>query len=230
MAVHTAEDGVVTPADSSRWTMRAGAPARAELTLIDHQGRVALLKSFDHTPSFFRWFVGSLLIRREAAAYTALDGIRGVPRLLDRRGPTAFVVELVDGRSCFACRSDEFDEAFFDRLSELLDHIRSRGVLHGDVKRNVIRGQDGQPCLIDFGASFVLLRHLPWLRAPLMRVAAQYDRRAVVKLKALVAPRLLTETDRQLLTMPLPYETFVKKCEVALRTVTQRVAGVRNSS
>lgn len=210
--------------------MRAGAPARAELTLIDHQGRVALLKSFDHSPSVFRWFVGSPLIRREAAAYLALDGVRGVPRLLERRGPTAFVVELVDGRSCFACRSDEFDDAFFDKLSELLDHIRARGVLHGDVKRNVIRGQDGQPCLVDFGASFVLLRHLAWLRAPLMRVAAQYDRRAVAKLKTLVAPQLLTETDRQILTAPLPYEPIVKTCEAALRSLTQWVAGVRNSS
>jgi hypothetical protein len=220
----------VTPGESSRWTMRAGAPARAELTLIDHRGRVALLKSFDHTPSLFRWLVGSLLIRREAAAYSALDGIRGVPRLLERTGPTALVVELVDGRSCFACRSDDFDSAFFDRLSELLGHIRARGVLHGDVKRNVIRGQDGNPWLVDFGASFVLLRYLPSVRSPVMQLAAQYDRRAVAKLKALVAPRLVTDADRRLMDTPLPYESVVKKCEVALRGVTQWVAGVRNSS
>ena len=68
-------------------------------------------------------------------------------------------------------------------------------MLHGDIKRNVIRGQDGCPALVDFAASFVLLRYIPGLRAPVMRLAAQYDRRAVAKLKTLVAPQLLTDAE-----------------------------------
>lgn len=220
----------MTSGGSSRWVMRAGAPAKAELSLVDHGGRVALLKSFDHTPGLFRWLVGSLLTRREAAAYVALDGIPGVPRLLQRRGPAAFVVELVDGRSCFACRTDEFDAAFFDRLTELLGHIRSRGVLHGDIKRNVIRGQDGRPWLVDFGASFVLPWYVPWCRTPLMRLAAQYDSRAVSKLKSVVAPQLLTNADRKRLVTPLPFETVVKSGEFVLRRARQWVTGVPGRS
>jgi RIO-like serine/threonine protein kinase len=220
----------MTSGASSRWVMRAGAPARAELTLIDYRGRVALLKSFDHSAWLFRWSAGRLLTQREAAAYVALDGIRGVPRLLERRGATALVLELVDGRSCFACRADEFDDAFFDRLTALLEQVRSRGVLHGDVKRNVIRGQDGFPWLVDFAASIALLRYVPVLRDRVMRVAAQYDRRAVAKLKTLVAPHLLTEADRRHLDAPPPYASVVKACERVLRGITQWVAGVRNPS
>lgn len=217
----------MTPDRSARWVMRAGTPARAELTLIDHGGRVALLKSYDHTPWLFRWTIGRRLTRREAAAYRALAGIRGVPGLLERRGSTALVVELVDGRSCFACRPNEFDAAFFDRLTELLGHLRARGVLHGDIKRNVIRGQDGHPWLVDFGASFGWLRYLPWLRSPLMELAARYDRRAVAKLKVIVAPHLLSDADRRHIDTPLPFQALVRSGEMILRQARQRLTGPR---
>lgn len=202
--------------------MREGARAQAELVLIDHDGRVALLKSFDHTWWPFRWTIATLLVRREASAYAALDGIPGVPRLLERRGLTAFVVELVDGRHCFACRADEFDAAFFDRLHELLDRVRSRGVLHGDVRRNVIVGQDGRPWLVDFGASFRPPRYMPW-RKRLLAIGAQYDKRAVLKLKSAVAPQLVTDADRQHLAAPMPFESVVDPAERILAWTRQRV-------
>jgi RIO-like serine/threonine protein kinase len=220
----------VTPGQSSQWVMRAGAHAEAELTLIDHHGRVALLKSFDHTRWLFRWTIARLLTYREASAYVALDGIRGVPRLLERRGPTAFVVELVDGRSCFACRAEEFDDTFFEQLSDLLEHIRSRGILHGDVSRNVINGQDGRPWVVDFGASFMLARHIPWLRARLTNVGAHYDRRAVAKLKSIVAPQLMSDADRKQLAAPMPFESVVEPIERVLSAVRRWVMAPRQKS
>jgi len=202
--------------------MREGGTAQAALTLIDHCGRVALLKSFDHTGWWFRRVVGPLLIGREAAAYAALDGIPGVPRLLERKGRTSLVVELIDGRSCFACAASEFDARFFEQLDDLLASIRARGVVHGDVKRNVIRGQDGRPCLVDFGASFVLGQRFPWLTASLMNVAEKYDRRAVVKLKAATAPHLMTEADHERVAAQLPFERLVRSGEFFLKWVRQK--------
>lgn len=214
----------MTQGRASHWVMRPGGPARAELRLIDYQGRIAFLKSFDHTPWWFRWSVAWWLIRREAAAYRALAGVEGVPQMYGRRRRTSLVIELVDGRSCFACAPREFEDSFFDGLHHLLERIRARGVLHGDVKRNVIRGDDGRPWLVDFGASWVMLRHLPGARRPVMALAARYDARAVAKLKALVAPHLMTDADHRAIDMRLPLESVVEACEVTLRRAAQWLA------
>lgn len=203
--------------------MREGTGTQASLALIHYAGRTALLKSFDHTSGLFRRLAGTRLIDREATAYARLEGVEGVPRMLDRPGRTSLIVTLVDGLSCGACRPDQLDAVFFDQLAAVLAATRARGVLHGDVKRNVIRAPDGRPWLVDFGASFVIGRGLAWLRPQIVRVAGQYDARAISKLKRDVAPHLLTADDHGRLTTPLPFSRVVKSAEWILQCGRQGV-------
>jgi hypothetical protein len=71
----------------------------------------------------------------------------------------------------------------------------------------------GHPRLVDFGASFTLARRIPWLRMSLMRIGAEYDSRAVSKLKSAVAPHLMNAADWQRLEAPLPFESLVERAE-----------------
>ncbi len=201
--------------------LRAGAPAHAEVWLIDYAGQPAVLKSYAHGGWLFRTIAGAHLIRREAAAYRRLDGVMGVPRLLARMGRDALVVEHIEGRNCTADAPRPLDADFFAALSDILRASRAHGVLHGDVKRNVLCAGDGRPWLVDFGASFVIGAWLRPLRPLILRVAAVYDQRTVAKLKRQIAPQLLTADELRLLDARLPFEGTVKRGERLLRWGTQ---------
>jgi len=216
---------VASPTGRDRVThlrlLRAGAPAHAEVWLIEYAGQLAVLKSYAHGGWLFRTVAGAHLVRREAAAYRRLEGVAGVPRLLGCIGGEALVVEHIDGRNCLAGDTHQLGADFFAALNEILRASRARGVLHGDVKRNVLCAGDGRPWLVDFGASFVIGRWLSPLRPLILRVAAVYDQRAVAKLKRQVAPHLLTADEGRLLDARLPFEQLVKGGERLLRWGTQ---------
>lgn len=130
------------------------------------------------------------------------------------------LLEHIEGRRATACEPTTFTAAFFDELRGILAHLRARGVLHGDVKRNVMRTAEGRPVLFDFGASFVIRWWLWPVRGLLLHAAARYDARAVAKLKRQVAPQLLRPDDTQLLVASMPFEPLVKFGQHVLRRST----------
>ena len=200
--------------------LSTGSAGRATVRVVDHQGTLAVLKDFSSSSAGFRRVCGAYLARREAAAYRRLRGVTGVPRLLRRVRPDGLLIEYMEGRNCVEIGGGDLAPAFFADLQSILRDVRARGVLHGDVKRNVVCTPEGRPVLVDFAASLVLPAWLPPLPGWTARLAERYDERAVAKLKARAAPQLVTPEDEQLLGRTLPLERLLKLGERLLRRVT----------
>jgi hypothetical protein len=200
--------------------LHPGAKARAALRLVRYGASVAVLKDYSGSRPLFRRTCAAYLARREAAAYRRLHGLPGVPRLLGRVGRDGLLLEYVPGWNCRDEGAGRLGSRFFEELREILRAVRSAGVLHMDVKRNVLVSDAGRPVLVDFGASYVIPGWLGPLRRFLVGLAAQYDEREVVKLKALIDPRQVTAEERAVLARALPLEGVVSLVEGLIQKVT----------
>jgi serine/threonine protein kinase len=104
------------------------------------------------------------LLRRERRALQRLQGLAGVPALLDsalyetapsRDGarPASRDVLL---REWIAARplhlASELPEDFFERLADLVEELHARRVCHNDLHKepNILVAEDGRPALVDF--------------------------------------------------------------------------------
>lgn len=126
--------------------------------------------------------IARALLRREARALQALDGMAGVPQLVERARFVALaspdgvvphpddvlVRSYVDGTPLHRCTELPCD--FFERLAELVRQLHARGVAHNDLhkEQNIVVGQGGAPHLIDFQLASV---HSPDSRTLAKRAA-----------------------------------------------------------
>jgi predicted Ser/Thr protein kinase len=95
--------------------------------------------------------VARILLERERRVLRALDGLPGVPRLVERDELRATLVrEYVEGVPLPEARA--LPEDFFDELDRLVAALHARGVCHNDLHKepNVIVGRDGFPWIVDF--------------------------------------------------------------------------------
>jgi 4-amino-4-deoxy-L-arabinose transferase-like glycosyltransferase len=197
--------------------LRAGGAASAFVRVVEIPGGTAVRKDFSRSRALVRLTVGVLMARREARAYARLDGVAGVPRLLARPSADGLELDRLEGVPCAAALPAEMTQAFFDDLAALLARLRSRGVLHGDVKRNALVTPAGGAAIVDFGASFVVPAWAGPAGRHLVALAARYDERSIARLKARFAPALLTPTESALVDAPMPLERGVKVVERLLR-------------
>jgi len=225
-----ASGSAIDPATLRRLrTIRPGSGAVAEIELmVDEQGLQAVLKSFCHRGRLFRRTAGAFMARREITAYRRLGHLRGIPRLDGRVGCDGILIEYVECTAPGQLQAEPPAE-FFRELRALLEEVRARDVLHGDVCRNVRIDQSGRPWLMDFGASFVVRPWLGPLRGVVLRAGRQHDERAVAVLQERVAPESLTRADREILSAPLPWQRTLavsrKLVEVVVSTVLDRSRG-----
>ncbi len=147
-----------------------------------------------------RW-LGRLVTCREVRNLRRCEGIRGVPHVLARTSPTAYVYEYIEGVSLD--RKPPLPGGFFERLLAVLQQIHARGLVHFDLHKcgNVLAGDDGQPWIIDFqlsthvGDRCLLSRRLS---AALRRRLQAYDLYHLYKHKRRFLPAELTETEDRL--------------------------------
>ena len=134
-----------------------------------------------------------LLARHEAGLYERLAGIRGVPRLVSRPRPDAFLREFVEGDTVRNTRP--LPPRFFDSFEEVLRAVHARGVAYVDLAKeeNVLVGEDGRAWLVDFQIS--LAREGP-LRALVGRLQRE-DLYHLSKMRLRRAPEEATEEDRR---------------------------------
>lgn len=98
----------------------------------------------------------ALLGSREVRILRCLEGIPGVPRVLERIDPRTFVREYVDGsrlRDVPAVPDD-----YFPSLLAGLAAVHGRGVACVDLSKreNLLVDRSGRPALVDFQAAFHL--------------------------------------------------------------------------
>jgi RIO-like serine/threonine protein kinase len=146
---------------------------------------------------WLRWLARSLL-RREAEALAALDGLDGVPQLL-RHERQLLVRSFVDGEPAHRARPQL--AAWFHSAARLLRRLHRMGVCHNDLAKepNLLVRRDGSAGIIDFQ-----LAARSQSRGRLFRIAAYEDLRHLLKHKRSYRPDLLTERERRILANPSP--------------------------
>lgn len=137
--------------------------------------------------------LAALLARHEADIYERLDGLPGIPRLVARPRPDAFLREFVEGET--VRDSNRVPDGFFASLEEVLRAVHARGVAYVDLAKeeNSIVGADGRAWLIDFQVS---LARVGPLRALVPRFQRE-DLYHLSKMRLRRRPDEATEEDRR---------------------------------
>jgi predicted Ser/Thr protein kinase len=159
-------------------------------------GERYVLKDFSTRPMWARALWCRASVRRETRAYEQLHDIPGIPRLIYKLSPDAFIMEFLEGTPLPRRKyRDVLGMEFFVRLNAVLDEMHARGIAHGDLRRkNILVGPTGQPCLIDFETSFSKGRGL--LRQ-FFETVTRIDKLTVLKIKSRYFPDRLTDVERQ---------------------------------
>lgn len=219
----------LTEADMDRLTVRVlrrGLRERPEVRQIRLQGEDAVVKDYGRGGTLVKRLLGIYLVAREAAALRRAAGIPCVPRLLGRPRPWVLAVEYVDAVRITAQPAPQVSEEFVQGLTQIIDQLHERGIAHGDLEKldNILVTPDGRPAVVDFAAAIMLGLN------PLAAVAFPYvsdnDYRAVLKLKSVYAPELLTDEERQQLARRTPVEAAFRGLRTGVRrAITALAAG-----
>lgn len=166
-----------------------------------------------------RW-LARYLMRREAAALAALDGVDGVPTLLglDRdRLERSFIpgapMQLARPRG----------PEFYRSAMRLLMRLHRAGVVHNDLAKetNIIVTENGQPAFVDFQLAGVSAR-----RGRLFRALAHDDLRHLLKHKRTYCETALTARERRILEQrSTPARIWRRTIKPVYLFVTRRILG-----
>jgi len=164
---------------------------KPDLSRVEREGRVLLVKDVGEKPFIFRWTLGLWLIQKEWKIYLRLAGIPGIPQPIERIDRFAFAVEWVDGKPID--RGEPLPASFFENLERILSDLHSRGVAHLDTrhKGNILISERGEPYLIDFNSSFSFVEK-GWLRRYFFPLLLWVDHGGFLKLKQRVSPATMT--------------------------------------
>lgn len=168
-----------------------------EVWQIAIDGEPAILRHAAGAPVWTRW-VARILMRREARALAALDGVDGVPQLFeyDRNSLTR---SFMPGQPMYEGRPSS--AIYFKQAARLLRRLHRAGVTHNDLAKepNILLLEDGSPAFIDFQLA-AYSNH----RGRLFRAAAREDIRHLLKHKRTYRPDLLTAREQSILNTPSP--------------------------
>jgi len=129
-------------------------------------------------------WIGRALAFHEARLFQCTHDLDGIPQCLGRYGVSAIVHAFVPGRPLQ--KTDVPDDHFFPRLRDLLDAMHRRNVAYVDLEKpeNILRGDDGNPWLIDFQIAW----HIPdnrggntWLNRVILDMLQAADRYHLLK-------------------------------------------------
>ncbi|HSH43621.1 MAG TPA: hypothetical protein VK973_15990 [Arenicellales bacterium] len=180
--------------------IRSGQGSRPDVMRVRYRGGDAILKDQSGCDVVFARVLGPLLAWREARALRRLDGLAGIPALLDRPDRRSILIEYKPAVPITRASHSDWP-GFFAALQALIDDMHQRGVAHCDLRspNNTLVDESGRPVLVDFVAS--VTRGRPWnpLGRWLFHRFCEVDTKAVIKLKSIVAPELVTDAERPML-------------------------------
>ncbi len=144
---------------------------------------------------WLRWLARALM-RREARALLALDGLSGVPAL-ESISDDRLSRRFIGGRPLQDARPTSPE--FFRHAARLLRRLHVARVVHNDLAKepNVLVTDSGEPAFIDFQLAGVFSR-----RGRLFRALAYDDIRHLLKHKRTYCPAALTARERAILNRP----------------------------
>ena len=180
---------------------------------------VLIVRDTASATPWLRW-LARVLMRREARALLALDGLAGVPELEsidDDRLSRRFIA----GRPLQDAQAPE--PAFFRRAARLLRRLHRAGVVHNDLAKepNVLVTGDGEPAFIDFQLAGVFAR-----RGRLFRSLAYDDIRHLLKHKRTYCPAALTARERAILERPsVASAIWMRTVKPVYLFITRRLLG-----
>ena len=190
-----------------------------EVRLESGDGSRQIVRDTAPAPLPVRW-LAQLLMRREARALAALDGLQGVPRLRAAdRG--RLVREYLDGRPMHHAKPA--NPAYFRRALRLLRRLHARNVAHNDLAKepNMLVTASGRPAFVDFQMAW----HSPG-RGRLFRILGYDDLRHVLKHKRTYCAEHLTDRQRRILAAPsLPSRLWMRIVKPPYLFITRRVLG-----
>ena len=169
-----------------------------------------------------RW-VARWLLSREARALAVLDGIEGVPELL-QVGRESLVRGYIEGAAMHHSKPDRRE--YFLAASALLRKLHCRGVVHNDLAKepNLLVMTDGNPAIIDYQLSWSAQR-----RGRLFRILAREDIRHLLKHKRTYCTAELTMREKQILDNPsILSRIFMSTVKPLYLFVTRRILGWRD--
>lgn len=142
-----------------------------------------------------RW-LAKRLARREAHALRQLQGVDGVPQLLDFDGEVLRRT-YIEGTPMYEAKPKDAD--YFRESLRILRCMHQRGVVHNDLAKepNWLRRPDGRPAVVDFQLAQVRSRRSRWFRQ-----RAREDLRYWLKHKRTYRPHALTRRQREILARP----------------------------
>lgn len=204
--------------------LRRGGGSRPDVARVRYKEGEAILKDQNGCDAAFARMLGSLLAGREARALERLRGLPGVPAVLARPDRRSILMEYIPAVPLTRAGHDDWP-GFFEALERLLEEMHARGVAHCDLRspNNTLVDTEGRPVLVDFVANFQ--RGASWnlLSTWIFGLFCEVDRRAVLKLKSIVAPELLGPEERQLLQHRPGLPRAIRRLGMTIRTIARRL-------
>jgi hypothetical protein len=185
--------------------------------LADDPETKVVLRRLDGVPAWARP-LSQWLARKEARGLQAVQGIEGVPVLLEAdKGGILRVWS--EGTPLHLAKPS--DPAWFRDARRLLRDMRRRGVCHNDIAKpqNWLMTPDGRAAVIDFQLASVHRR-----KGKLFRIAAREDLRHMLKQKRSFARDLLTPAEKNILARKsLPSRIWMATGKKLYNFVTRRL-------
>ena len=167
-----------------------------DVSLIRVDGRCLVEKTYRNRDWPVR-IMGMLLVSWEVFIYSKLKGISGIPKLTGRPDKYTLVTTYMGGEDLRATTRKP-DDAFFEKLSSLINQMHQRGVLHLDLRnrRNYGIDSSGLPYLVDFGSCL----YIPWA-GRLKDFLAGIDWLGFLKVKQKFSPEGISNEERRKLAL-----------------------------
>ena len=162
------------------------------VSIVDHEGRSAVLKDYRGKNLLTRRLLAPRLVKGEFDILRRLEGIPGIPRAFAIVEKRALLLEYVEGATLGKFKAGELPDSTFDLLRDTVRAMHERGVVHLDLrqKKNILIDAQNRPWLIDFGAA---------MKGRIASKARGVDESALLKFKGRNWPHLMTDADREAL-------------------------------
>jgi serine/threonine protein kinase len=159
-------------------------------------GSRVIIKDFSRRPRWFRTLIARHLLQREWHALQALEGIEGVPHAVARPDAHVLVQTYCGGQSARDISCSKLPPGVIARLEAIITQVHSRGVTNGDLHlNNVLIDKTGGVTLIDWSTASCFGCRRRGFKAWTFVEWCALDYRAIIKLKVLNAPHLVTPAE-----------------------------------